>query len=601
MEVLMRTFLFLPLAIFFLTLSTSALQANTIHVPADSATIQAGINGAVDGDTVLVAYGVYTGDGNRDIDFGGKSIVVMSALGPEVTIIDCEGSPLEPHRGFWFHSGEDSNSVLQGFMIINGQSWTNSGGGIRCEGSSPTIAGNIITENDAGPSGSNGSGGGISCLYSSSPIIKDNVISNNNSENYGGGISCSYSSSPIIMDNVIQDNFAEAGGGGILVYSYCSPTVVNNVINENQTGEGGGGGAICLIDFSWGSIQGNTVTKNEGGILSGGIYCMNYSSPVIEDNIISENIAFVAGGIGLWFRSSPTIRNNWIRNNIATEGSGGGIYCSESSPTVQNNMFSGNSAQEEGGGIWIYKSGVSGSLTVTNCTFSENSAYIMGGGIYTDSCGTEITNCILWGDHPDEIRGDTLTVSFSNVQGGWGGEGNIDIDPLFRDPVVGDFHLMAVACADSSDSPCIDAGCPDSSDLILDCDHGLGMERCDMGAFGGRGGPPVSINKSRNPESTPLPKTTRLFQNYPNPFNPSTTIAFDVPGISGIKQRVEVTVYDIRGKQVTRLIDSDLEPGNHRVVWNGRNDKGQPVSSGIYLYTLRSGGKTSTRKMVALK
>ena len=72
-------------------------SAVTIHVPGDSATIQAGINGTMDSDTVLVADGTYTGDGNRDNDFGGRNIVVMSENGPEVTIIDCEG-----HRGFNF-------------------------------------------------------------------------------------------------------------------------------------------------------------------------------------------------------------------------------------------------------------------------------------------------------------------------------------------------------------------------------------------------------------------------------------------------------------------------------------------------------------------
>ena len=54
-------------------------------------------------------------------------------------------------------------------------------------------------------------------------------------------------------------------------------------------------------------------------------------------------------------------------------------------------------------------------------------------------------------------------------------------------------------------------------------------------------------------------------------------------------------------KQVIRLVDSELEPGSHRVIWNGRNDKGEQASSGIYLYTLRSGDKTYTRKMVMLK
>ena len=73
----MRTYIVL-LSSFILVIGDSDLEATTIHVPADSATIQAGINGTVDGDTVLIADGTYIGEGNRDNDFLGKAIVVMS-------------------------------------------------------------------------------------------------------------------------------------------------------------------------------------------------------------------------------------------------------------------------------------------------------------------------------------------------------------------------------------------------------------------------------------------------------------------------------------------------------------------------------------------
>jgi len=95
---------------------------------------------------VLVADGTYVGDGNRDIDFLGKAIVVMSENGPEVTIIDCQGAG----RGFLFHSGEDTTSVIQRFTIQNGYaSGTNphnsgSGGAIFCDNSSPTILNCIL-------------------------------------------------------------------------------------------------------------------------------------------------------------------------------------------------------------------------------------------------------------------------------------------------------------------------------------------------------------------------------------------------------------------------------------------------------------------------
>jgi flagellar hook assembly protein FlgD len=80
-----------------------------------------------------------------------------------------------------------------------------------------------------------------------------------------------------------------------------------------------------------------------------------------------------------------------------------------------------------------------------------------------------------------------------------------------------------------------------------------------------------------------------------------STIAFDVPGTPGEKEHVEVTVYDIRLRRVSTLIESELEPGSYKLQWNGRDDRGARVSSGIYLYTLRAGERTFTRKMTVVK
>jgi hypothetical protein len=98
-----------------------------------------------------------------------------------------------------------------------------------------------------------------------------------------------------------------------------------------------------------------------------------------------------------------------------------------------------------------------------------------------------------------------------------------------------------------------------------------------------------------------LPRTFRLSQNYPNPFNPSTTISFDLPLTADNKRPVSITIYDIRGRRVRILIDSDLEHGSHKIHWDGRNDRGQSVASGIYLYTLKAGEEKFTRKMTVLK
>ena len=94
-----------------------------------------------------------------------------------------------------------------------------------------------------------------------------------------------------------------------------------------------------------------------------------------------------------------------------------------------------------------------------------------------------------------------------------------------------------------------------------------------------------------------LPDEFALHQNYPNPFNPITTLRYDLPENS----YVNVTVYDMLGRKVKTLINQTQDAGYKSVIWDGTNDYGKPVSAGIYLYQIQTGGYTSTKKMVLLK
>ncbi len=98
-----------------------------------------------------------------------------------------------------------------------------------------------------------------------------------------------------------------------------------------------------------------------------------------------------------------------------------------------------------------------------------------------------------------------------------------------------------------------------------------------------------------------LPVAFSLGQNYPNPFNPSTTLSFEIPGIEGERSLVSLKIYDLRGRCVRTLVDSELPAGSHSVQWDGRNELGEQVSSGIYLYSLRAGDETFARKMTLVK
>jgi hypothetical protein len=112
---------------------------------------------------------------------------------------------------------------------------------------------------------------------------------------------------------------------------------------------------------------------------------------------------------------------------------------------------------------------------------------------------------------------------------------------------------------------------------------------------------PSGINGDDRKFSLKIPKSFALSQNYPNPFNPSTTIAFDIPGAAGVSQSVSLAIYDLRGRRVKELVNSNIEPGCHAIHWNGHNDQGKPVASGIYLYRLKAGGESLTRKMIVAK
>ncbi len=100
-----------------------------------------------------------------------------------------------------------------------------------------------------------------------------------------------------------------------------------------------------------------------------------------------------------------------------------------------------------------------------------------------------------------------------------------------------------------------------------------------------------------------LPKSFSLGQNYPNPFNPTTTIRFEIGIGGGTQQSVQTAlkVYNILGQRVKTLVDEPKSPGVYYQTWDGKDEQGNKVSSGIYFYQLRAGSYNETKKMVLLK
>jgi parallel beta-helix repeat protein len=263
-----------------LLLLVSTAFAEERLVPGEYPTIQAAIDDADDGDTVIVADGIYTGDGNRDIDFKGKAITVRSENGPEDCIIDCNGTPLDEHRGFYFHMEEEQSSVLDGITITNG--YVNYGGGIYCHYSSPTITNCIITGNQA----AGGGGGGICCDYSGNPTITNCTISGNQAAySAGGGIYCHYSS-PTITNCIITGNHAADGGGGGICCDYGgSPAVTNCTLIGNSASDGGG---IYNQDNDL-TLSNCTLSGNSADNIGGGIYNHPYSLTIMSNCIFWDN------------------------------------------------------------------------------------------------------------------------------------------------------------------------------------------------------------------------------------------------------------------------------------------------------------------------
>ncbi len=217
--------------------------AATVQVPADQPTIQAGIGAALESDTVLISPGTYTGDGNRDIEFGGKEVVIRTVGGPEVTIIDCEGSASEPHRGFYLHGHEGPGAVIEGLTVVNG--YAQFGGGIRLYFSSPTINNSKIADCFAF-----GSGGGLWCS-NGDPQFNDVLFAYNECDGGGGGASFEESQTSF-TDCEFRAN--EAGGAGaFLLHNFCDAVLIRCLLVGNTVNTQGGaatlfGGCSALFD-----------------------------------------------------------------------------------------------------------------------------------------------------------------------------------------------------------------------------------------------------------------------------------------------------------------------------------------------------------------
>jgi parallel beta-helix repeat protein len=379
-------------------------------------------------------------------------------------------------HGWASGSGDDSygggiycyySNPLISNCLIDSCSCAVDGGGIICDYSSPIITGNVVSRNWA-----DDDIGGIFCNYYSDPVISDNIIIGNASNDLGGGLGCS-SSNPLISGNIISDNFCISDGAGIYL-EFSDPIIINNTIIDNISDDDGGG--IVVKHDSNPTIKENLIANNRSLGIGGGISGLSFSYIIISDNLIIGNSAGVNGyGGGLYLSGSyQVVTDNIFGYNFAAVG--GGIYATFESNNIdmRGNSIAYNTALRRCGGAYL----VGGSGAFYKNTVRNNNSNT-GGGLHIQSGLFDKTNMIVRGNSPSQIGG-LPTVSYSNIEGGYPGAGNIDEDPLFA-TVAQPFSEILWG------SPCIDVGNPDP--MYLDPD----TTRSDMGACFYDQGKPVRM------------------------------------------------------------------------------------------------------------
>jgi predicted outer membrane repeat protein len=420
-----------------LVLGTSPSRAAVYVIRPDGSgdypTIQSAIDATVDGDVIELTDGTFSGDGNRDMDYGGRAITIRSqGGGAESCVINCGGYPGHDHRGFDFHSGEGPGSVLQAVTISHGR--IDYGGGIRCEGSSPRLIGCIFADNAGYVYG-----GGLGCRSGSAPSVESCTFVRDSTEYGGGGVSC-YQASPSFSHCTFADNMSGWGGAG-LDCEEGSPTVTE-----------------CSFTGNW------TVLHYAEG---GGLYCSHASASITNCRFIGNECDDHGAGASICDDSDATLTGCWFEGNTCA-GRGGAICVwGGASLTLRDCTLWGNVAQVGGGGLYEG----SAQATLVGCTIVGNSAPI-GSGIMTESAGqvTADRAIVAFGATGEAVRCEgttTATLSccdlFGNDGGDWvgtiggqyGSNGNISADPLFCNAGSGDFTLHANSpCAPDSNPDC---------------------------------------------------------------------------------------------------------------------------------------------------
>jgi hypothetical protein len=403
--------------------------------------IQDAINAAQAGDRIEIRPGVYTGVGNYDLDPNGKSITVRS-INPEDagvvanTIID----PNKAGRGFRFVNGEDPNCAISGLTIRNGLAADDSGGAILC--------------------------------YNSNPTISNCVIKNNTADWYGGALFCD-SGSPEITGCTITGNSAIDGGA---LECWSGTTIIRNCIISNNTASNNGGAIDCYWEGQ-AKLHSCAVVANSAGI-GGALHCIDDGEATIENGIIWSNRA--AKGAQIAVESSPF---NTSEVTISYSDVQGGISAVHTDPCSILSWGSGNIGADP----CFASFDPNGNPNLWD--FHLKSAYGRWNSVF----------------YRIDLNNDGVInlLDFARLAGVWLEQGSMpeDLDSsgtvdcadleLFTQYFLTNSYEYGWV-SDTSTSPCVDAGDPNSDWANEPWPNG---KRINMGAYGGT----HQASKSGNP------------------------------------------------------------------------------------------------------
>lgn len=296
----------------------------------------------------------------------------------------------------------------------------------------------------------------------------------------GGAVYCSYSS-PVISHCALCHNYshnanANGGGGGVFV-EYGSPVVEYCHIFDNYVDSGGG---LCTLEECSAVFRNNVIEDNTATYSGGGMYLGVRSGPTATGNIIRHNQSGGWGGGGItlwnWYAIGPvskTVTNNLIYANTASDA-GGGIYTRYDLSFIYNNTIVGNTAAR-GGGVYVLNEGAY--LPDVRNTIIYDNAAPNGPSVFLDPANSS-----------------DISLTWSDVEGGWAGTGNFDSVPAFIETTY--FHIYGY-------SRCVDAGTSDGTPG-QDFEGDERVDQIDMPNRGGGDYPYYDVGWDENTETAVL-------------------------------------------------------------------------------------------------